>query len=60
MLVLSRKIEEVLVIGDDIRIKVVKIAGNRVTLGIEAPNDMKIIRGEIQDYRPRQAEKEQH
>lgn len=48
MLVLSRKIGEKLVIGDNITVVVNRIAGNRVTLGIEAPADVRVIRGELQ------------
>jgi carbon storage regulator len=48
MLVLSRKVGEQLVIGDNIRVVVHRVAGNRVTIGIEAPNDVRIIRGELQ------------
>ncbi len=47
MLVLSRKIGEKLVIGDGITVVVNRIAGNRVTLGIEAPSDVRIVRGEL-------------
>ena len=47
MLVLSRKEGEKLLIGDNITLVVSKIAGNRVTLGIEAPADVKIFRGEL-------------
>ncbi len=47
MLVLSRKIGEKLVIGDGITVVVNRIAGNRVTLGIEAPTDVRIVRGEL-------------
>jgi len=47
MLVLSRKIGERLVIGDNITVVVSRVAGNRVTLGIEAPSDIRIIRGEL-------------
>ena len=47
MLVLSRKSGQELVIGDDIRITVNRVSGNRVTLGISAPNDVRIIRGEL-------------
>jgi carbon storage regulator len=47
MLVLSRKIGERLVIGDNITVVVSRVAGNRVTLGIEAPNDVRIVRGEL-------------
>lgn len=47
MLVLTRKMGEVVTIGDHIRIKVVEMKGNQVRLGIEAPNDMRIYREEI-------------
>jgi carbon storage regulator len=47
MLVLSRKIGERLVIGDNITVVVSRVAGNRVTLGIEAPSDVRIVRGEL-------------
>jgi carbon storage regulator len=50
MLVLSRKIGEKLVIGDNITVVVSKIAGNRVTLGIEAPGDVRIVRGELEPH----------
>ena len=49
MLVLSRKIGEKLVIGDNITVVVSRVAGNRVTLGIEAPNDVRIVRGELKN-----------
>lgn len=48
MLVLSRKRGESLVIGDRIRVSVQRIVGNRVTLGIEAPGDVHILRGELE------------
>ncbi len=47
MLVLSRKEGEVVQVGDDTRVRVVRIKGNRVTLAFEAPDDVKIIRAEI-------------
>ncbi len=49
MLVLSRKEGEKLVIGDNIVLVVSKICGNRITLGIEAPSDVKILRGELKE-----------
>jgi carbon storage regulator len=48
MLVLSRKMNESIVIGDNIVVKVVEIHGNRVRLGIEAPADVVVHRGEVQ------------
>lgn len=48
MLVLSRKVGQEIVIGDNITVVVNKIQGNRVTLGIEAPDDVNIYRGELE------------
>ena len=47
MLVLSRKMQEEILIGDRIRIKVIDIQGNRVRLGIEAPQDVPVHRSEV-------------
>ena len=47
MLVLTRKSQERIHIGDNITITVVKIKGNTVRVGIEAPGDVRVIRGEI-------------
>lgn len=48
MLVLSRKIGEEIRIGNDIVVKVNRIAGGRVSIGVEAPDHIKIVRGELQ------------
>ena len=47
MLVLTRKLGESFVIGDNIVIKVVDIHGKQIRLGIEAPTEISIFRGEI-------------
>ena len=47
MLVLSRKLGETLVIGDNITVKVIHVQGNAVRLGIEAPRDVSVHRAEI-------------
>jgi carbon storage regulator len=47
MLVLSRKVGEKLVIDGNITVEVVKIQGNRISLGIVAPSNVKILRGEL-------------
>lgn len=47
MLVLTRKLGETIVISDDIVIKVVDIHGKQIRLGIEAPPEITIFRGEI-------------
>src|SRR4030042_357446 len=55
MLVLSRKVGEKILIGDDIAVTVVRVAQGMVRLGVEAPQDLTIIREEIKDRRTRQA-----
>ncbi len=47
MLVLTRKLGETIVIGDHIVIKVVDIHGKQIRIGIEAPSEISIFRGEI-------------
>jgi carbon storage regulator len=47
MLVLSRKLGEKIVIGDNIVVTVVKIDRNQIRIGIEAPHDVPVYREEI-------------
>lgn len=47
MLVLSRKIGEKILIGDQIAVTVVRVSQGTVRIGVEAPNDMAIVREEI-------------
>ena len=47
MLVLSRKKNEQIIVGDDIVITVVEVRGDRVRLGIEAPQEIPIHRNEV-------------
>jgi carbon storage regulator len=54
MLVLSRKLNESIVIGEKVRITVVKLTQNVVRLGIEAPADISVHRQEIQNEIDRQ------
>lgn len=49
MLVLSRMKDETIVIGDDIRVHVVDIRGEKVRLGIEAPKEVPVHRKEVYD-----------
>ena len=48
MLVLSRKVGERILIGDQISITIVRIAGGGVRVGIEAPPEMAVVREELQ------------
>ena len=47
MLVLSRKAGERIHIGDEIFIEVRRVAGNRVTLAVNAPREVRVLRGEL-------------
>lgn len=47
MLVLSRKLGESIIIGDGIRVTVVRIAGDKVRIGVEAPPDVRVDREEV-------------
>jgi len=47
MLVLTRKVDESIIIGDNIVVKVVSIENGVVKLGIEAPKEIAIIRNEL-------------
>jgi len=47
MLILSRKQEESILVGDNVKIKVLSIEKGNVKLGIEAPSDVSILRQEL-------------
>lgn len=61
MLVLSRTRDEQIVIGDDIIITIVDVRGDKVRLGIEAPQDVSVHRREVYEaiQRERKNETEQ-
>ena len=48
MLVLSRKVGEKIHIGNDVLVEVRRISGNRVTLALRAPRDVRILRAELE------------
>ena len=52
MLVLTRKASETIQIGDDIVIKVIKTGRGSVKLGIEAPANVRVMRGELCEETP--------
>lgn len=47
MLVLSRRLGETLIIGDDVKVTVLGISGNQVRLGISAPREVSVHREEV-------------
>ncbi len=47
MLVLTRKAAETIQIGDQVVVKVIRTGKGTVKIGIEAPNDVRVIRGEL-------------
>jgi carbon storage regulator len=47
MLILTRKLNEAIQIGDNVRLKILHISDGQVKIGIEAPNDVRIFRAEI-------------
>ena len=51
MLVVTRKTDESLIISDNIEITVLEIGKDKVKIGINAPNEVKVIRSELKDAR---------
>ncbi|MBI2191823.1 MAG: carbon storage regulator CsrA [Planctomycetes bacterium] len=49
MLVLTRKVDESIIIGDDINIKILALSGSQVKIGISAPRSLRILRKEVYD-----------
>ena len=59
MLVLSRKESQRIRLGDSIVITIVKISGDKVRVGIEAPSEVLVLRDELEAHQPSTAAKEQ-
>jgi carbon storage regulator len=57
-LVLSRRIGESILIGENIRVVITAIAGNQVRIGIDAPKDVPILREELLPRDPTEGEGE--
>jgi carbon storage regulator len=57
MLVLSRKESEKIMLGDSIVLTIVRVSGDRVRLGIQAPSDMLILRKELDPMKTDEPEK---
>ena len=52
MLILTRKIDEAVIVGDHIKVTVIQIHGKQVRLGIEAPPELLILREEEKAFFP--------
>lgn len=48
MLVLSRKVGQKILVGDDVTITLTRISGDKARIGIEAPKDVPIFREEVE------------
>jgi len=55
MLVLSRKVGEEIIIGDNIRVRIVSVQGNQIRLGFDAPREVSIQRAELLERAERDA-----
>jgi len=60
MLVLSRKPGEQLKIGNDITVTILEIHGRTVRVGVQAPGNVRILRGELQQLNDVAKEKSSH
>lgn len=49
MLILSRKVDEKIKIGDDITLTIIEVHGDMVKIGVEAPKNIKVFRQEVFD-----------
>jgi carbon storage regulator len=52
MLILSRKEKERIRLGDSIVVTILRVSGDKVRVGIEAPDDMIVLRDELESFTP--------
>jgi carbon storage regulator len=56
MIILTRRVGEAILIGDDIKVNILKLIGKQIRLGITVPSDMLVLRGELQRW-PRKTDR---
>ena len=59
MLILTRRVGETLMIGDNVSVTVLRVKGNQVRLGVNAPKDVSVHREEIYDRIKREQDQDQ-
>ncbi len=59
MLILTRRPQEAIIIGDDVTIRVLSIRGNQVRIGIDAPKSVDVDREEIYHLRKNKTKNQQ-
>ena len=59
MLILTRKVGESLLIGDDVSITILNVRGNQVKIGVKAPKEISVHREEIYQHIKQAEDKEQ-
>jgi|TARA_Y100000758_G_C15971577_1_gene393445 carbon storage regulator len=57
MLVLSRKERQRIRLGDDITVTIVRLAGDQVRLGIDAPREIRVLRDELEPHEEKKEQK---
>ena len=58
MLILTRRVGETLMIGDEVKVTVLGVKGNQVRIGVDAPRDVTVHREEIDDRIKKEKEQE--
>lgn len=60
MLVLTRKLTESILIGENVRVTVVRLEGGQVRLGIDAPRSIAVLRAELKPRAAASSEEDEH